>query len=123
MKIVRSKDCGNSPKNRLIEDLAVALATGDADTVARLTTDDAEWRIVGVGELRGRAAIVAALATVDRGAASTLKIVHALSHGRAGAANGVLEHDGKRTDFCDLFEFANTKGTSISRMTSYRIDA
>lgn len=122
MKIVRSKDCGNSPKNQLAENLSVALATGDAVTLAGLLTDEAEWRILGVGELRGRDAIVGALARMGiRG--STLTVTHVVSHGRAGAVNGVVERRDGNTHFCDVLEFANAKATSIARITSYRIES
>jgi hypothetical protein len=123
MNVVRSKDCGNSPKNGLVEDLAVALATGDVDTVAKLTIDDAQWRIIGVGELRGRDAIVTALPRLVGRENTKLEITHVMSHGKAGAVNGIIERNGGITDFCDVFELANAKGTSVARITSYRIDS
>jgi hypothetical protein len=122
MKVVRSKDCGNSPKNQLVENLAVALATGDTATATKLVTDDVEWSIVGAEELHGRDAIVVVLERAGT-KGSKLTVAHVLSHGKVGAVNGVVEHKSRVTHFCDMFEFANAKGTSIARITSYRIES
>ncbi|MBN1315770.1 MAG: hypothetical protein JXA42_09890 [Anaerolineales bacterium] len=60
MNIVQSADCGNSPKNRLVENPAVALSIGDYLTVSSLATDDVLWRIVGE-KSQGREAVLQAL--------------------------------------------------------------
>ena len=121
-KIVRSRDCGNSPKNQLIEDLSIALSTGDRGIVGACVADDVEWRVVGEEVVRGRDALQQALAHVKAKTLVKLEVSHVVSHGRAGAVNGTLDHRGTTTEFCDVFEFANTKGTSIGRITSYRVD-
>ena len=46
-EVERSGDCGNSPKNKLLEDLSVALYTSDAEFVLDRVTDDIQWNIVG----------------------------------------------------------------------------
>jgi ketosteroid isomerase-like protein len=74
-EIERSKDCGNSPKNQLVEDLAIALSTGDHRTVSRLVTDDAQWTIVGGSAFRGREAILQAIEGTDGGHLLTSKII------------------------------------------------
>jgi hypothetical protein len=62
--IIRSKDCGNSSKNKLVEDLAIALSTNDHSTLSALVTDDVEWNIIGNKVLHGRAAVLQALQVV-----------------------------------------------------------
>jgi hypothetical protein len=121
-RVVRSKDCGNSPKNQLVEDLAVALSTGDRGTVARLVTDDAQWRVIGGNTLRGREAVLQAIEHVDRGSIVMLTVWHVITHGKSGAVNGTIQNADGTREFCDVFEFESAKGTSISQVTSYRID-
>ncbi len=91
-KVIRSADCGNSPKNRLVENLAVALATGDLRAVSGLVAGDVEWTVVGGGVFRGREAVLQALERV--GGDSILKLIvrHVVTHGKSGAVDGTV-HD------------------------------
>jgi hypothetical protein len=89
-KIVRSTDCGNSPKNQLIENLAVALSTGDRRTVTGLVTDDVQWNIVGGESWRGREAVLQALQDVGGKSIVQLTVLHVVTHGKAGAVNGTV---------------------------------
>jgi hypothetical protein len=43
--VMRSADCGNSPKNVLVEALSIALATGDVGGVVGATVEAVRWRI------------------------------------------------------------------------------
>lgn len=122
-KVVRSKDCGNSPKNQLAENLAVALWTGDLRTVADLVTDDVQWSVVGGEALHGREAVLRALPDVNGAPVATLTVSHVVTHGRAAAVDGTVQYRGGTRGFCDVFEFGSAKGTSVSRIISYRIDA
>jgi len=121
-KITRSKACGNSPKNQLVENLSVALLTGDVRTVSYLVSDDVEWRRVGGDVIRGRQAL---LQSVQRGNGASivrLTVEHVVTHGRSGAVDGTIQYRGKASGFCDVFEFGNTKGTTVDRITTYRVD-
>lgn len=120
-KVVRSNDCGNYPKNQLVENLAVALSTGDHRTVSELVTDDVQWSIVGGETLQGREAVLQALPQVAAAPVVTLTVLHVVTHGKSGAVNGTVQHRTGSVGFCDVFEFSNTRGTSVSRITSYRI--
>lgn len=122
-KIVRSRDCGNSPKNLLIENLAVALVTGDRRTAASLLTADVQWNIVGGKVLSGREAVLQELEDVNSKSIVQLTVWHAVTHGKAGAVNGLVQFRETTQGFCDVFEFSSAKGTSVSQITSYRINA
>lgn len=52
-KIVRSKDCGNSPKNKFIEELEIAFAKHDIEFLLNSVTDDIHWNIVGQESVHG----------------------------------------------------------------------
>jgi len=120
-KIVRSKDCGNSPKNQLVENLAVALVMGDHRTVSQLVTDNIYWSIIGNEAIKGRGAVLQALPVVNDTPEATLTVLHVVTHGKAGAVNGTFQHPAGSMSFCEVFEFSNAKGTSVSRISSYRI--
>lgn len=118
-EILRSADCGNSPKNAFLEALAVAMASGDVEAALGRVADDVEWRMAGGDVARGKEQFAAALHGAQEKPAR-LTMVHALSHGKAGAVNGVVEYAGGRAHgFCHVFEFGSAKGTSVSRITSY----
>ena len=69
-RIRQHADCGNSPKNRLVQDLTIE---------------------------------------------------HVLSHGRAGAVDGVVEFGNKRRAFCQVYELSNAAGSRVKALTSYSI--
>ncbi|WP_367714889.1 hypothetical protein AB2N04_13125 [Nitratireductor sp. GISD-1A_MAKvit] len=119
MKLIGSRDCGNSPKNRRIQDLAVALLAGDEATLSRLLEEQAVWEIAGDGVFVGRKAIIAAS---GKPAIAAITVNHAISHGRSGAANGHLRcKSGDEIAFCDIVEFGSAKGTAVARITTLRV--
>jgi len=123
IEVIRSADCGNSPKNALVESLTIALLKRDAGAVLANVTGDVEWRIAGGPVLRGRDAVVRALREDAKDGIASIRIDHALTHGRAGAVSGrVTFRGGRGFEFCDVHELSNAKGTSVSRITSYRIE-
>jgi hypothetical protein len=121
-KIVRSQDCGNSPKNQLVENLAVALSTGDDRAASGLITEEVQWEIVGSGTLRGRESVLQTLRDLNGQAIVQLTILHVVTHGKSGAVNGTVRFPDAERCFCDVFEFGNAKATRVSRIMSYRID-
>lgn len=119
MKLSLSKECGNSPKNKLVQDLAVALELGDADFLEASITNDAQWEIAGSEPLEGRGRILEAFSD-SKSEVESLEIDRVLSHGRSGAVNGKLVvTGGSRRAFCHVFEFSNTKGVAVRRIISY----
>lgn len=55
------------------------------------------------------------------GPTSSLTIEHVITHGRSGAVNGVIEFRDKKRAFCNVYDFANTRGTLVKAVTSYSI--
>lgn len=51
-----------------------------------------------------------------------LTVAHVVSHGKAGAADGVVEYLDRRSAFCHVFEFSSARGTSVSAITTYEVD-
>lgn len=122
-EVIRSGDCGNSPKNVFVETLAVALATGDRDVVLASIVDDVRWRVVGDEPTLGKDEIADALRANGKRKPKRVVIDRVMTHGRAGAVNGTVEFaGGKVCEFCDVYEFGSAKGNSVSRITSYRVE-
>ena len=119
-RIVPSADCGNSPKNTLLQDIAIAFAKRDAEFLLARVTDDIRWEVVGVRVVKGRAAFAQALQTL--GGVTLLTIDHVMSHGRVGAVNGVATHRDGAREFCDVYEFANAKAERVKSIKSYVIE-
>jgi ketosteroid isomerase-like protein len=118
-RIIPSADCGNSPKNTLLQDIAIAFAKRDADFLSDHVTDDVRWELVGAHAVAGLAALTRALKqSVD---VSQLTIEHVMSHGRVGAVNGTVQRGAKVDDFCYVFEFANAKAERVKSIRSYVI--
>lgn len=82
-RIIRSPDCGNSPKNGFVEDIAIALETGICDPE---TFDPAvTWESTSTRQIVGRTAVLEALSTEH--APAKVIVEYAISHGRVGAAS------------------------------------
>jgi hypothetical protein len=80
--IQRSRECGNSPKNSLVQETAIALEVGRLDPDH--LDDDGIWER-SLGEtLIGKSAVLHGLAQTPKPSAVTIE--RAISHGRIGAA-------------------------------------
>jgi hypothetical protein len=123
VNVVRSADCGNSPKNAFLERLAIAIATRDAKAVRDCIADDARWIVVGTDPIAGKERIAAALEHAHADRIARVTIGRVVSHGKAGAVNGTVEYTSGRTvEFCDMYDFASAKGSSVARITSYAVE-
>ena len=122
IKIIVSEDCGNSPKNNLIQIFTIAIAKRDVKFILQTTTESIRWNIVGSREIEGKENIAEFLNGSKNNQVSVLDIHHIASHGKAGALDGTQKmKNGQMFAFCDVYEFGNTKGTSISEITSFVI--
>lgn len=118
-EIRKSGDCGNSPKNRLLQELVIAFARGDGSRVAEVVTEEVRWQPVGGKAVQGVETVCRAV--TRHGPATRLTIAHVVSHGRAGAVDGVVEFGRKRRAFCHVFEFGSAKGDRVRGITSFSI--
>ncbi len=114
-----SGDCGNSPKNRLIQEFTLAIARADAGRIEELATRDIQWLSVGRKPILGAQSVCRALTRL--GPATSIDVHHVISHGRSGAVDGTVAFGGKRRGFCHVFTFGSAKGTNVSAITTYSI--
>jgi hypothetical protein len=118
-----SDDCGNSPKNILLKELTIAFAKGDAHFILSKIAKDIQWNIVGQKHLRGKKDFALALEQMMKDELKEITIQHVISHGKAGAVNGMKGLKNGRTHaFCDVYEFINAKGTGVREITSYVLE-
>lgn len=115
-EVSRSSDCGNSPKNRMAEDIAVALATQDTDFLSQVLDPGAHWSHPG-GTRTTAEAILEQVAS--GGAPASLAIEHAISHGKVGAVSGSVVREAGRFGFCHVIEFTSVKCSRVRRIDSY----
>jgi len=115
-RIHGSKDCGNSPKNSFVEKIAIALETGRAEEED--FSEDVIWEGSLVETVEGRPALFQALANQPK--PEVLKIEHAISHGKTGAASGRSKFaNGDVRRFCHVLEFTSVKASCISMIKSF----
>jgi hypothetical protein len=118
-KIQLSEDCGNSPKNQLLQALTVAIARADSEQILSHVTKEVQWSPVGRKPILGSQSVVDAL--VRMGPATSLQVGHVVSHGRSGAVDGIVAFGAKKRAFCHVYEFASAKGSQVSGITTYSI--
>src|SRR5260221_12939996 len=99
-KINIAEDCGNSPKNILLQKLTIAFAKVEAQVILDSVTEDMRWNLVGSPLVQGKAEFAKVLARMN--IAAELTISHVMTHGKAGAVNGTLKMKSwKAYSFCD----------------------
>ena len=122
-KVQKSDDCGNSLKNLLVQSLAIAIETCNASAFARCVAADVIWALPGRRSFSGRAACLAYLKARKPVTPKLVKVRRVISHGRAGAADGVLvPASGQPHHFCHVVEFASIKGDNVSSISSYYVE-
>jgi limonene-1,2-epoxide hydrolase len=122
-KVMIAEDCGNSPKNIFVQDLTIALAKGDTKFILKHVTDDVRWNFVGDRLIEGKAKMGEILEQMKNDKATELTIHHIATHGKAGAVDGSMSFKkGKTIAYCNVYEFSNTKGTTVREISSYEIE-
>ena len=113
-------DCGNSPKNILLKDFTIAFARGHAEFVLERVSDHLVWMDTGMQGQKGLDDLKAELIKKQTGRMVKMVLSHVLSHGKAGAVDGIFQlANGRQHVFCGIFEFASAKADRISRIKSY----
>ncbi|SDD93897.1 hypothetical protein SAMN05421538_10371 [Paracoccus isoporae] len=117
-KVEGSGDCGNSPKNRLAQEIAVGLETGGLSR--DLLAEDVVWQRADGREIAGAEAVLAALSEVQ--APRRVVVDHAISHGKVGAANGISTgRDGKARGFAHVIGWSSTSAKKVAVVRSYGV--
>ncbi|MDO3386090.1 hypothetical protein QWI17_09605 [Gilvimarinus sp. SDUM040013] len=115
-RLNRSADCGNSPKNKMVEDIGIALEMRDAEYVSSILDSEAVWSYTS-SITNAAEKILATLNSLDKPVALTID--HVISHGKIGAVNGFSEHGRGEQRFCHIIEFTSTKCNRVKRIESY----
>jgi hypothetical protein len=121
-KIIRSEDCGNSPKNKFVEDLEVAFAEQDLDFILNSVTDDIIWKVAGQVTTEGKEELLQWLQQAENDKVDEVRITHAITHGKTGAANGTRKLKNKTvSEFCTFYEFNNAKASKVKEIVHYEV--
>ena len=109
-RITRSADCGNSPKNAAVEEIAVMLEGGtwSRDAFGESTVWAlADGRLVeGADDIRD----------ARRMAPEEIRIDHAIAHGKVGAVSGVTDGEA----FAYILTYTSAGMKRLARIDSYR---
>lgn len=115
-RIKRSADCGNSPKNKIVEDIGIALEMYDTGFLTTILDPDVVWDSSSSKKTSAEN-VLNALSTQSKPTALT--VAHVMSHGKVGAVNGNAEHGKGEQRFCHVIEFTSTKCNRVKRIESY----
>lgn len=115
-RLNRSADCGNSPKNRMVEDIGIALEMRDTEFLSSILDSGAVWSYSSSIKTAAEK-ILDTLSTQEKPA--VLTIDHVMSHGKVGAVNGHAEHGKGGQRFCHIIEFTSAKCSRVKRIESY----
>lgn len=116
-KVSRSKDCGNSPKNKFTEALGVAIEKCDLKFLDKVLDQNATVTLA-TGESLSRDEYLEQLKSAAK--PTVIKIDRVATHGYAGAVDGVSQF-GRKSErrFCHVIHFANIKADRVTHINSY----
>lgn len=122
-KITVKTDCGNAPKREFLKEFNIAFAKENIGFLTESVTDNIVWNIVGDKKIAGKKNFTDELEKMKTEKAAELILDQILSHGKEGAANGVMKmQNGKKYAFSDFYEFNSAKGAKLKSITSYVIE-
>lgn len=122
-KITVNTDCGNAPKREFLKEFNSAFAKGNVEFLIESVADDVVWEQVGDKRISGKEQFAAALEKMKQEKVAELILEQILSHGKEGAANGVIRmQDGRVYAFSDFYRFNSAKGAKLKTITSYLIE-
>ncbi|WP_318308286.1 nuclear transport factor 2-like protein [Flagellimonas crocea] len=105
-----------------LKDFNIAFAKGNVNFITENVTDEIVWNVVGNKKIEGKEKFTEELEKMKSEKVSELVIDQILSHGKEGAANGIIKmQDGKKHAFSDFYKFKSAKGVKIKSITSYVI--
>lgn len=122
-KIISSPNCGNSPKMEFLKEFNIAFAEGNVKFLTESVTDEIIWNIIGDRKIEESENFAKELEKMKEQKTTELILDQILSHGKEGAANGIIKiQNGKKYAFSDFYTFNNTKGKKLKSITSYLIE-
>jgi len=98
VRVIRSGDCKNSAKNSFVEEFTIDLFSQQSLA----------------GRLEGGSPIPTLPLDIQK-----IQILHSISHGKVGAANGVLSVNGVEKRFAVFLEFTSVKGVLARKIDLY----
>src|SRR5690625_3352297 len=104
-KITSNPNCGNSPKMEFIEQFNIAFAKGNIEFLTESVTDEIVWNIIGDKKIMGKENFMKELEKLKAEKTSELILDQILSHGKEGAANGIMKiQNGKKYAFSHFYK-------------------
>jgi hypothetical protein len=124
LKVVCSDDCGNAPKKKLLQELAIAFAKKDQIFILEHLKDDVSWDIVGNKHIQGKNHVAELLTQMEKDRATELHINNIITHGSTGSINGTIVLENKKSyTFCDIYNFTSAgRNSKIKEITSFVIE-
>jgi len=115
-------DCGNSPKMAFLKELNIAFAELNRKFLMESVSDEIIWDIVGDKKIEGKENFAKELEKIKTKRTAELTLLQILSHGKEGAANGLIKiEDGEKYAFSNFYKFIGAKGAKIKSITTYLI--
>lgn len=109
-------------KKLFLKDFNIAVAKNDTAFTLEHVSDDIDWQGIGHKHIQGKAQFESTATAWQDSNVAELTLHSIITHNKEGAVRGtMLMANGDHYDFCEVYEFANIKGSWIKAMTSYVI--
>lgn len=102
-----------------MEELAIEMFHVASNWLVERLADDVTLHLADGTLIDGPEAVIHHIAQHVQRDFEVLKIDHAITHGRVGAANGLLTIGGDQTGFCVVVEFVNVKAERLQAIKLY----
>lgn len=119
-KVIRSADCGNSPKNKFAEEFVIALLTGNSSKLSKWIDEGIEWQRACDESVHGKEGFLETVRRLSKKVPSQVTIQSVVTHGKVGAVNGLAKFGRQgNTPFCYFIEFASASAKAVNKIAYY----
>lgn len=114
MRVKKSKECGNSPKNELAQDIVIALFKGDRDFLGKVVGNGFEWQI-------STSKVITNVGSTppEVNGATAIEVDLSITHGKSGSVSGVLKTKDSKKQFSVILEFTSASAKKVQRAINY----
>jgi hypothetical protein len=105
VEIVRNNDCGNSPKNKLIQELSIGISLGLWAGINQNINDETKIRFIAnkVIEKQLIEYVQSNKGIID-GRIDKVEVISSISHGKTGAGNILIVNEDEKKELCFMYE-------------------
>jgi len=119
-RMILGRDCGNSPRKRLLQEFYMAIYEGDSSFIASHLQENITWEFPGI-TFEDKESCLKYIKKYHSLKINELSLTKIITHGAEAAVIGsITAEPGMSYQFCDVFTFASAGKSAIKSIISFQ---